>query len=151
MAEHVLERSQIVATSLTQTFEFFANPANLEAITPPWLRFRILEAPDRLRRGSRLRYRLHLFRIPIGWTTEITAWHPPNSFIDTQLRGPYRVWIHEHRMEDVGAGTRVRDRVRYRVPLGPAGWLVNRVVVRRWLDEIFDYRARRLAELLTPG
>lgn len=151
MAEHLLERSQLVPTPLEQTFDFFADPRNLEAITPPWLRFRILDAPDRLRRGSLLRYSLRLFRIPIRWTTEITAWDPPHGFTDTQLRGPYRLWVHEHRLEDVGTGTRVTDRVRYRVPLGPAGRAANRLLVRAWLDEIFDYRARRLAERLTRG
>lgn len=151
MAEHLLERSQLVPTPLEQTFDFFADPRNLEAITPPWLRFRILDAPDRLRRGSLLRYSLRLFRVPIRWTTEITAWDPPHGFTDTQLRGPYRLWVHEHRLEDVGTGTRVTDRVRYRVPLGPAGRAANRLLVRAWLDEIFDYRARRLAERLTRG
>ena len=151
MAEHLLERSQLVPTPLEQTFDFFADPRNLEAITPPWLHFRILDAPDRLRRGSLLRYSLRLFRVPIRWTTEITAWDPPHGFTDTQLRGPYRLWVHEHRLEDVGTGTRVTDRVRYRVPLGPAGRAANRLLVRAWLDEIFDYRARRLAERLTRG
>jgi ligand-binding SRPBCC domain-containing protein len=151
MAEHLLERSQLVPTPLEQTFDFFADPRSLEAITPPWLHFRILDAPDRLRRGSLLRYSLRLFRIPIRWTTEITAWDPPHGFTDTQLRGPYRLWLHEHLLEDVGTGTRVTDRVRYRVPLGPAGRAANRLLVRGWLDEIFDYRARRLAERLTRG
>lgn len=149
MAEHVLERSQVVPTSLERTFGFFADPWNLEAITPPWLSFRIVEAPDRLERGSVLRYRLRLFGVPIRWKTEITEWDPPGGFTDTQLRGPYRLWIHEHRVEPVDGGTRVTDRVRYRIPLGPVGALVNRVFVRRWLDAIFAFRARRMAELLT--
>jgi ligand-binding SRPBCC domain-containing protein len=149
MAEHLLERSQLVPTPLEQTFEFFADPRNLEAITPPWLRFRIVEAPERLRQGSLLRYRLSLFRVPVHWTTEITDWDPPHGFADTQLRGPYSLWVHEHRLEPTDTGTRVTDRVRYRVPLGPAGRAANRLFVGRWLDEIFDYRARRLAGLLT--
>ncbi|HEU6444706.1 MAG TPA: SRPBCC family protein [Gaiellaceae bacterium] len=149
MAEHLLERSQLVPTPLEQTFEFFADPRNLEAITPPWLGFRIVEAPQRLRQGSQLRYRLRLFRVPVRWTTEITDWDPPHGFADTQLRGPYSLWVHEHRLEPTDTGTRVTDRVRYRVPLGPAGRAANRLLVRGWLDEIFDFRARRLAELLT--
>lgn len=149
MADHLLERSQLVPTPPERTFEFFADPRNLEAITPPWLRFRIVEAPDRLRRGSLLRYRLRLFRIPIRWISEITDWDPPYGFTDTQLRGPFCLWVHEHRLEDLGTSTRVTDRVRYRVPLGPAGRAADRFLVRGWLDEIFDYRARQLAELLT--
>jgi hypothetical protein len=151
VAEHLLERSQVVQTQLDETFAFFADPQNLEAITPPWLHFRIVEAPQRLEHGSLLRYDLRLFRVPIRWKTEISEWSPPHGFVDTQLRGPYRLWVHEHRLEAVDGGTRVSDRVRYRLPFGPVGTLVNRLLVRRWLDAIFDYRARRMAELLTAG
>lgn len=150
MAEDVLERSQFVPTAPEETFRFFADPMNLEVITPPWLRFRIIEAPGRLERGSILRYRLRLFGVPISWRTEITEWNPPHGFVDEQARGPYRVWIHEHRLDPDEQGTVVRDRVRYRIPLGPLGRLAGRLFVRRWLDEIFDFRAERIAERLTP-
>ena len=149
MPEQVLERTQRVPTPLPETFEFFADPRNLEAITPAWLRFQILEAPECLERGSLLRYRLRIFGIPISWRTEITEWTPPRGFVDEQLRGPYRLWIHEHRLEPDGGGTIVRDRIRYRIPLGPVGRLAGRLFVRRWLDEIFDYRGARIAERLT--
>ncbi|MDQ3778004.1 MAG: SRPBCC family protein [Actinomycetota bacterium] len=149
MADQILERSQLVPTSPDVTFAFFADPWNLEAITPPWLRFQIVEAPERLTRGSLLRYRLSLFGIPVRWRTEITDWDPPHGFVDEQLRGPYRIWIHEHRLEPNAGGTVVHDRVRYRIPLGPLGRLAGRLFVRRWLDDIFDFRAARIAERLT--
>ena len=38
-----LQRTQLVPRDLDETFAFFADPRNLEAITPPWLHFRILE------------------------------------------------------------------------------------------------------------
>ena len=150
MRERILERSQLVSASPETAFAFFADPRNLAAITPPWLRFRILEAPEQLQRGSLLRYRLRIFGIPIRWRTEITEWDPPRGFVDTQLRGPYRVWVHEHRLEPHERGTLVNDRVRYAVPLGRLGRIAERVFVRRWLGAIFDFRAERMAEFLTP-
>ena len=146
-----LERTQTVAQPLAATFAFFSDPANLEAITPAWLRFRILEAPAELRRGSLLRYRLRLFGVPIAWLTEITDWRPPRTFTDTQLAGPYRLWVHTHRLNAVAGGTEIYDHVRYRLPGGPLAPLVHRALVHRWLNEIFDYRASRLAELLDGG
>jgi hypothetical protein len=143
-----LERSQVVPRDLDDTFAFFADPWNLEAITPPWLRFRILEAPRALRRGSRLRYRLRLFGVPVAWWTEISDWRPPRTFTDTLIAGPYRLWVHTHRFAPVQGGTELYDHVRYRVPGGPLAPAVHVVLVRRWLDGIFDFRARRLAELL---
>jgi hypothetical protein len=146
--EHALERRQVVAAGLDEAFAFFAEPRNLEAITPSWLRFRIVAAPDELRGGSRLRYRLRIFGWPVRWHTEIVSWRPPRSFTDVQLSGPYPLWEHTHRFIPVPAGTEIYDHIRYRVPGGPVAGLVERRLVGRWLEEIFDYRAERLAELL---
>ena len=146
--EHAFERRQTVAAGIEDAFAFFADPANLEAITPPWLGFRILGAPARLERGSHLRYRLRLFRWPVRWHTEIVEWRPPRSFTDVQRSGPYPLWEHTHRLVPVPGGTEVYDHVLYRVPGGPLAALVKRGFVGPRLEEIFDYRAGRLAELL---
>ena len=147
-----LERAQIVPQPPAEAFAFFADPWNLEAITPPWLGFGILDAPAELADGSLLRYRLRLFGVPLGWRTEIATWRPPRTFIDRQVAGPYRLWVHTHRFTRAPGGTEIYDHVRYRIPGGPAGPLVDRLLVRRWLDAIFDYRAERLRELLgSPG
>ena len=148
MRDAELERRQFVPRPIDDAFAFFADPRNLEAITPPWLRFRIREAPRELRRGSTLRYRLRLFGVPIRWRTEITSWSPPRSFTDTQVAGPYRLWVHTHRLTPAPGGTEIYDHVRYRVPGGPAASIADRLLVRGWLRAIFDYRAARLSELL---
>lgn len=146
----ILERLQVVAAPPTEAWQFYADPGNLEAITPPWLRFQIDYAPPVLESGSFLRYRLRLFGIPIRWQTVIAQWHPPRSFVDVQLSGPYVLWEHTHRLSPVADGTEIFDSVRYRIPGGPAAPLAN-LVVRRLLAGIFDYRAARTAELLGRG
>jgi ligand-binding SRPBCC domain-containing protein len=143
----VLERTQVLPRPADEVFAFFADAWNLEAITPDWLRFRIVEAPDRLERGSIVRYRLRLFGIPIHWDTEILEWRDPRTFTDLQVRGPYPLWLHTHRFTPVPGGTEVYDAVRYRVPGGPLAGSIGRIV-SRWLDGIFDYRRERLEELL---
>ncbi len=145
-----LERTQVVAAPLAPAWSFYADPANLEAITPTWLGFQVDSAPGELRRGSLLRYRLSLFGVPVRWTTVIAQWHPPRSFVDVQLSGPYLLWEHTHRLSAVPGGTEIHDHVRYRVPGGPLAPLVDRVV-GRLLAAIFDYRAERTAELLSRG
>ncbi len=147
--EYTLERTQVVPVSLEQAFAFFADARNLERITPPWLRFRIVEAPDELAVGARLRYRLSLFGIPIRWRTEIVAWNPPRAFADVQRRGPFLLWEHTHRLSPVASGTEIYDHVRYRLFLGPIGALVQRLLVRGWVEGIFDYRAGEVPALLT--
>ena len=139
--EYALERRQTVNAPPEEAFAFFADPRNLEAITPPWLRFRIVEAPERLERGARLRYRLSLFGLPIRWRTEIVEWTPPRGFVDRQRRGPFLLWEHAHRLRAVDGGTEIYDHVRYRLFLGPLGDVIRRVLVRGWVEGIFDYRA----------
>jgi ligand-binding SRPBCC domain-containing protein len=144
MIDRVLERSQVVPVGVDEAFAFFADPWNLEAITPPWLRFQIVEAPGALERGSLLAYRLRLFGMPITWRTEIVDWRPPSGFTDVQLAGPYRRWEHTHRLRPVAAGTEIGDHVEYRLPFEPLAGLLAPLTVCRWLTAIFDYRARQI-------
>jgi ligand-binding SRPBCC domain-containing protein len=123
-------------------FAFFANAENLTVLTPEWLHFRILTpTPIEMRAGQQIEYRIRLRGIPMRWTSLISRWNPPHVFVDEQLRGPYRRWIHEHRFEAADGGTRVTDRVRYSVW---GGALAHRLVVKRDLEEIFRYRTERL-------
>jgi hypothetical protein len=148
---YVLERTQVVPVPLETAFAFYSDPANLERITPPWLGFRIVAAPPELRAGALLRYRLRLFGVPIRWRTEIVEWRPPRGFVDVQRLGPFLLWEHAHRLTPVAGGTEIYDHVRYRLFLGPLGALVRTFLVRRWVEGIFDYRARRTPALLSAA
>ena len=129
-----------------EVFAFFSDAANLERITPPWLRFHTLTPlPIAMRPGATIDYRLRLRGLPLRWQSEITVWDPPRRFVDEQRRGPYRSWIHEHELIERDGGTEVRDFVRYTVP---GGRLVDRLIVRPDVTRIFDYRRRVLEELL---
>lgn len=148
---HVLERTQVVPLPRDRVFAFFADARNLEEITPPFLHFRILPpVPSVLGVGSRIDYRLSLYGVPFRWRTRIAAWRPGVRFVDEQERGPYALWRHTHTFEDAPGGTRVSDRVEYRLPLGPLGDVVHPLLVRGSLREIFDYRRERVAALLGP-
>jgi ligand-binding SRPBCC domain-containing protein len=127
-----------------EVFAFFSDARNLDAITPPWLRFGILStAPVRMKEGAVIDYKLRVHGLPIRWRTKITEWKPPLRFVDEQLRGPYRLWIHEHDFEPRDGGTLVRDRVRYAVPFD---FLVHRLFVRRDVSQIFAYRSEKVRQ-----
>ncbi|MGI9038857.1 MAG: SRPBCC family protein [Gemmatimonadota bacterium] len=128
----------------SEVFPFFADAFNLERITPPFLRFRVVTpAPIEMRPGALLDYRLRIHGVPIRWRTEITAWDPPRRFVDEQLHGPYRTWVHEHVFEplDGGGRTRVSDTVRY-AAIG--GRVIERLFVDRDVERIFAYRRTML-------
>jgi ligand-binding SRPBCC domain-containing protein len=144
-----LQREQLIPHPLEKVFAFFADAANLEAITPPWLRFQILTPPPiAMGPGTLIEYRLRWHGMPIRWVTRIDRWEPPIRFSDVQLRGPYRLWEHLHTFEPCDGGTRMCDVVRYALPFGPLGRLAHRMIVQSDLDAIFDYRAARVEEML---
>ena len=144
-----LHASQTLAAPLGQVFEFFSDPRNLERITPPWVAFRIVTPGEiEMREGALIDYRLRIRGVAMGWRTEITEWDPPHRFVDTQLRGPYRKWVHTHRFTARGDRTLVDDRVEYAVPGGaPIERLIERLFVRGDVERIFAYRRRVLDEL----
>ena len=101
MTVHTYQAELWLPRPRPEVFAFFAEARNLEAITPPWLKFEVLTpAPIAMRAGTLIDYRLRLHGFPIRWRTEITLWEPPVRFADTQLRGPYRLWEHTHRSEE---------------------------------------------------
>ena len=126
-------------------FDFYADAFNLERLTPPWLRFEVVtDPPIHMRAGVEIDYRLRLHGLHLKWRSRITAWDPPHRFVDEQIRGPYRTWVHEHTFAPHHGGTLVGDRVQYAM-LG--GWLADRLLVRRDLRRIFAFRQQRLAEI----
>jgi ligand-binding SRPBCC domain-containing protein len=149
MRIYTLQREQRVPLAPAAAFEFFSDAFNLEAITPPWLHFKVLsDDPIAMRPGTLIEYRLRLHALPLRWLTRIEAWEPGCGFADVQVRGPYRLWHHTHRFEADAAGTIMRDVVRYALPLGALGRLARALLVRRDLERIFDFRRDAVAALL---
>jgi ligand-binding SRPBCC domain-containing protein len=138
---HRLERSQLIERPIAEVFAFFADAANLERITPPFLSFRMLTRPPiEMHVGARIDYRISLLGIPLKWRTCITTWQPGVCFVDEQESGPYALWRHRHRFEERGNATLMTDVVEYREPLGPLGLVAHTLFVARTLYRIFDYR-----------
>ena len=137
---HVLRTSTSLPLPREQVFPFFADSANLERITPPELRFRILSPqPISMQEGTLIDYKLSLFRVPLHWQARISYWQPPIGFVDEQLHGPYRFWRHTHWFHDGGEATIIEDVVRYRLPLAPFSDIFH-PLVRLQLKRIFRFR-----------
>lgn len=148
---HVMRFEQRLEAPPEAVFPFFADARNLEAITPPLLRFRLLTPePVAMGVGTFLQYALRIHGVPVRWDTLIQEWEPPHRFIDVQVRGPYRLWHHTHSLEPVddGSATVMRDTVRYAVGFGFFGEVARRAVVVRDVRAIFAFRAERVPALL---
>ena len=125
-----------------ELFPFFADAGNLDAITPPWLHFRIVTPrPIEMRAGALIDYKLRVRGVPLRWRTLIREWNPSHSFVDEQIRGPYRQWVHRHTFELKDGGTLARDIVHYAVPFD---FIAHRLLVRPDIEKIFAYRQEAL-------
>lgn len=132
----------------TEIWPFFSDEHNLERLTPPWLNFNVLgrSTPD-MGKGTEIKYRLKLHGVPLHWLTRISEWQPPERFIDTQLKGPYRLWHHLHTFEPLAGGTLLTDSVQYLLPLGTLGSLGGLKFVQHDVEKIFSYRQAAVAKI----
>ena len=143
---YLLTVKTAIPLPIARVFAFFADAANLDRLTPPWLHFRIeTPLPISMGPGALLDYRLRLHGIPIRWRTEVTEWNPPRGFVDEQRRGPYRWWIHTHTFTESADGVDMEDVVDYQ-PRG--GAIVHACFVGRDLRRIFTWRAAALRDAL---
>ncbi len=141
---HRFRAGMTLPLPIDETFAFFADAGNLAKITPPGMGFVILTPlPIVMREGTMIDYRLRVGGVPITWKTRIARWNPPHEFVDEQLKGPYRIWVHTHRFLPLAEGTEIHDEVTYRLPLWPLGD-VALPLVRRQLRSIFRYREQAI-------
>ncbi len=144
---YVFRAEQFVPRPLNEVFDFFSKAENLQKLTPEWLHFRILSVdPTPVRKGTLIKYSLRWRVFPIHWTTEIIEWDPPHRFVDVQLKGPYKLWHHEHRFAAEGTGTRISDEVQYALPFGVFGSIAHKLKVKNDVKTIFAYRTKAVRQ-----
>ncbi len=145
MTIHTFKDELWLPRARAEIFPFFADAANLEAITPAWVNFKILTPlPIAMHAGTKIEYQIRIHGVPVRWKTDITLWEPPLRFRDEQVSGPYRQWIHTHEFIEKDGGTLCLDRVDYAVW---GGHLINALFVRRDVARIFKYRRETLERL----
>jgi len=141
---------QLLPIDIKTAWSFFSSPANLVVITPDELDFKIITALDHeeIYEGMVIDYRVKpLLGIPVRWKTEICKVNRPFSFTDRQLKGPYKIWEHTHTFIEKDNGVLVTDEVSYQLPFQMIGSIVHLLVVRRKIENIFNYRRQILNKI----
>lgn len=143
---------QFVPLEREKIFPFFSRAENLEALTPPWLNFKITKkSTEFVGKDILIDYKLKIHGIPIKWKTLISDWQPDKYFVDDQLKGPYTKWHHRHLFDSVPGGTLLRDEVTFQVPGSIFGKLFLLNWIRKDVQTIFSYRKQKIAELQKAG
>ena len=141
---------QQMPVSIQEAWAFFSNPSNLQQITPPYMKMRVISTHHgaTMYTGQIIEYRVRpLWNIPWYWMTEITHVREGVYFVDEQRYGPYSFWHHQHHFRPVAGGVEMTDIVHYKLPLGFLGDVVNGWWVLRQLEGIFEYRREKVGSL----
>ncbi len=146
-----LEFEQFLPIPMEEAWPFFSSPGNLNLITPPNLKFEILDhLPDEVYAGLLIHYRIRpMLNIPMKWVTEITAVVKNQFFIDEQIKGPYKTWHHEHHFRAVEGGVLMTDKLTYDIGWGLLGRVAGRLWVDKQVQNIFTFREKKLMELFS--
>jgi ligand-binding SRPBCC domain-containing protein len=150
MAAHSIKTVQKIPVSLDKAWNFFSNPANLQAITPENMGFKVISKHhgNTLYAGQIIEYKVRpVWNVPMYWMTEITQVKDKEYFIDEQRYGPYTLWHHQHHFKSIEGGVEMTDIVHYKNPLGLLGKLANEWFVKKQLKKIFAYRNNKVEEL----
>ncbi|MBC7566419.1 MAG: SRPBCC family protein [Pedobacter sp.] len=142
---------QLLPIPIAEAWDFFSSPINLAKITPNEMAFTVTSDKDQLKTmypGMIITYQVSpILNIKLNWMTEITYVSEGKYFIDEQRFGPYQFWHHQHHFKAVSGGTAMNDILTYGLPFGPLGQLANSIFVANKVEEIFEFRRRKVIEL----
>jgi ligand-binding SRPBCC domain-containing protein len=148
-----LKIEQLLPITIDTAWDFFSSPANLNVITPESMRFTIIsELPDKIYSGLLIHYKISPLPFTrFNWTTKITDVEDPFFFADEQIKGPYKLWRHEHMFEIVPGGVKITDTVTYEIGKSFLGWIAGKLFVHKKVKKIFSFRKKKLDELFPKG
>jgi len=150
MNMHQFKAEQFLPIDKKKAWDFFSSPKNLSKITPPEMDFKILSSlnGEEIFEGMKIDYTLKpLFGISVHWQTEIYKVQNQKYFSDRQAKGPYKIWEHTHTFSEVDGGVLMHDVVNYKLPFGFMGRALNSILVKRKIENIFEYRKQILERI----
>ena len=144
-----LEKSINLPITIEECWKFFSSPKNLKIITPDYMCFNIIDIEEtEMYSGQIIKYDVTpILGINIRWITEISHVKKNKLFVDEQRFGPYKFWHHKHKFKIIDGGVKVTDILDYALPFGILGVFFHPFLVKPKLEEIFNYREKKLVEI----
>lgn len=150
MSIYILHQTQKIPQALPKVWDFISSPDNLKHITPPYMGFNVTSKnlADKMYPGMIISYKVSpVLGIPLTWVTEISQVRDMQFFVDEQRVGPYKLWHHQHHLQEIPGGVLMTDIVTYQPPFGVLGNIANALFIKRQLNTIFEFRRKKIEEL----
>jgi ligand-binding SRPBCC domain-containing protein len=138
----------IIPRARDAVFQFLIQVRNLERITAGELGLSFVSAPERLVRGAVIEFRIQGLGMVQRAVHEVVEFDPPVRFVERQVQGPMRFWVHEHLFHEEEGRTVVEDRIEFQPPGGMLGLLATESRILESLEEGFFSRNRTLLRLI---
>jgi len=143
------EKSVLINCPLKKVFEFHTDTNNLKKITPDFIKVDIIKIDLPLKLGSEIILELtQIHIIKTIWKIQLTDFKPHTIITDTQIKGPFKVWVHSHCFKDQQDKTLMTDKVNYELPFGILGKTVNQILIKRLINKQFEFRHKTTKEIL---
>jgi ligand-binding SRPBCC domain-containing protein len=144
----LFETQVVIGCPLDQAFEFFLRPANALKISPPGLGLHFVKAPDLLDVGSQIEFKVQGWGQIQSMIHRITHIDRPNLYVEEQVKGPFKRWVHTHLFAiDQEDRTVITDRIDFDPPGGIIGMLISKDKILEHLEDGFDHRHMQLEKL----
>ena len=151
MKTYLLTWEQSMPIPLEDAWDFFSSPLNLTKITPKEMKFNVTSpftADTKMYEGMIITYKVSpVLGIKLDWMTEITHVKEHEYFVDEQRFGPYALWHHQHHFKSIKGGVHMKDILNYAIPYGPIGTLANKILVKKQVSKIFEYREKAIVDM----
>ncbi len=99
--------------------------------------------------GDVVRVQARHLGVKTQYQSVVDGWRPYSYFREVMTDGVFARFEHERHFAPMNDGTRIRDEVRFKTPLGWLGRMVERLVLRRYVTRLLRQRnaeLKRVAE-----
>jgi ligand-binding SRPBCC domain-containing protein len=138
----------VIRTTPEELFAFHELPDAFLRLLPPGEKIRVIQVASNLNAGSRTIVKIRIAFLWVTFESLHTAYDPPHSFEDQQVRGPFRSWRHRHIVQPHPDGAILIDDIEYTPPFGFLGRAVDGIVIKPRLRKVFAFRHRVTREWL---
>lgn len=136
-------KQSVMPASAEEVFAWHTRAGAFERLSPPWERAEVLHRKGEIDSGGLVTLSIPMGPLHVRWVAKHENFQPNRSFVDVQLKGPFRYWRHTHTViPQSKTNCLLEDRIEYALPLGSLGTLLSGSMISRKLEKVFAYRHR---------